>query len=376
MSGFKVEENNNIYGTKIKAIGVGGGGGNMINRIITDYSGLDIDLIVANTDAQALKNSKAHSKIQIGEKLTRGLGAGMDPKVGKGAADESYDEIKSMLEGTDIVFISAGLGGGTGTGAAPVVAQAVKDSGALAIAVVTLPFEFEGKKRNRLAREGLEELRKECDSIVVIPNDKLIVTMDKRATFDECFKLVDNVLASAVGGMSSVILGNGYVNIDFADVRTIMSHRGMAIMGVGKAEGENAAIEAIQEAIQSPLLGDLKIDGAMGVIVNFKINPSTPMFEMVEAMKIIQNAADEEAHIIWGTTSDENFENNRVEVTIVATGFDLESDKKPVSEPVTNDENLVKKERKLILKRVSGDEYLSQQEQDYDIPAYMRYKQD
>ncbi|AQW81306.1 cell division protein FtsZ [Campylobacter pinnipediorum] len=369
--GFRVEENDNLYGTKIKAIGVGGGGSNMINRIIREYSSLDIDLIVANTDAQALKNSNAHNKIQLGEKKTRGLGAGMKPDVGREAALESYDEIKSVLEGTDIVFIAAGLGGGTGTGAAPIIAQATKESGALAVSVVTLPFEFEGRKRLKLANLGLEELRKECDSIIVISNEKLRNVMDKKASIDESFRVVDNVLARAVGGMSTVILGNGYVNIDFADVRTIMSHRGMAIMGVGEATGENAAQEAIKEAIQSPLLGDIDINGAMGVLIHFRHHPSTPLSDITDAMHIVESAADEDADIIFGTTEDDTFENNKIEVTIVATGFEIEQDKKVEESVNTNINN--KRDRILMLQKVSGDDMYSEQ---IDVPSYMRHKLD
>lgn len=372
MSGFRIEEKENLYGTKIKAIGVGGGGGNMINRIIREYDRLDIDLIVANTDAQALKNSNAHTKIQLGEKKTRGLGAGMKPEVGKDAATESYDEIKSVLEGTDIVFIAAGLGGGTGTGAAPIVAQAAKESGALAVSFVTLPFEFEGKKRTKLALMGLEELRKECDSIVVIPNEKLRSIMDKKASLDESFRVVDNVLARAVGGMSTVILGKGYVNIDFADVKTIMSHRGMAIMGVGEAQGENAAQEAIKEAIQSPLIGDVDINGAMGVLVHFRHHPSTPLSDISDAMDVIQEAVDEDAEIIFGTTDDSSFENNKIEVTIVVTGFKVQEEK-CVEQQKTEENNYFSKERIQMLKKVSGDDMYAEQ---LEIPSFMRYKLD
>jgi len=255
MSSFTVEENKSIYGAKIKVVGVGGGGGNMVNHIIRVNPNLNIDLIVANTDAKALENSLAHTKIQLGEKTTKGLGAGMRPEIGKAAAEESYDEVKSALETSDIVFIGTGLGGGTGTGAAPVVAQAAKDIGALTVAVVTMPFMFEGKKRRKLADCGLEELRKESDSIVVIPNDKLLTLIDKNAGIKESFEMVDEVLARAVNGMSTIVLDSGKsdINLDFADVRTIMSHRGLALMGVGEASGEDAAQEAIKNAIQSPI---------------------------------------------------------------------------------------------------------------------------
>ena len=233
---FTIEENKSLYSAKIKVVGVGGGGGNMINHIIRENPNLDIDLMIANTDAKALDNSPAHTKIQLGEKKTKGLGAGMRPEVGKEAAQESYEEIKSALETSDVVFIASGLGGGTGTGAAPVVAQAAKEIGALTVAVVTMPFSFEGKKRSKLADIGLSELRKESDSIVIIPNDRLLTLIDKKSGIKESFKMVDEVLARAVNGMCSIVLDSGVsdINLDFADVKTVMSHRGHALMGVGE----------------------------------------------------------------------------------------------------------------------------------------------
>lgn len=372
MSGFKVEENESIYGTKIKAIGVGGGGGNMINRLITEYAKLDIDLITANTDAQALNNSKAYTKIRLGEKLTRGLGAGMKPEVGRDAADESYSEIKDSLESTDIVFVAAGLGGGTGTGAAPVVARAAKESGALAVAVVTTPFGFEGKKRMKLALEGLEELRKECDSIVVVPNERLRAIMDRRASIDECYRAVDSVLARAVGGISTMILGKGYINIDFADVRTVMSHRGMAILGVGEASGENAAVEAVHEAIQSPLLGDVNIDGAKGVLIYFRHHPTTPLADIEDAAMIIRDLAHEDADIIFGHNPDDSIDEDRVEAMIVATGFDMQKEMKTDE---AKQEEIKSSNAHLNLRlRVSGDDTYSDEQ--LEIPAYLRHQLD
>ena len=379
MSNFTVEENKSIYGAKIKVVGVGGGGGNMVNHIIRVNPNLNIDLIVANTDAKALENSLAHTKIQLGEKTTKGLGAGMRPEVGKAAAEESYDEVKSALETSDIVFIGTGLGGGTGTGAAPVVAQAAKDIGALTVAVVTMPFMFEGKKRRKLADCGLEELRKESDSIVVIPNDKLLTLIDKNAGIKESFEMVDEVLARAVNGMSTIVLDSGKsdINLDFADVRTIMSHRGLALMGVGEANGEDAAQEAIKNAIQTPLLDNMTINGAFGILVHFRISPSCPLTDIYNAMSIIHEAADEDAEIIFGTTTDDKIEDNKVEVTIIATGFQGSQQEVEKNEDtqVSNTNDIIKKERILRLKKVSGgfdEDYMAQ----LDVPSFMRHQMD
>ena len=379
MSSFTVEENKSIYGAKIKVVGVGGGGGNMVNHIIRVNPNLNIDLIVANTDAKALENSLAHTKIQLGEKTTKGLGAGMRPEIGKAAAEESYDEVKSALETSDIVFIGTGLGGGTGTGAAPVVAQAAKDIGALTVAVVTMPFMFEGKKRRKLADCGLEELRKESDSIVVIPNDKLLTLIDKNAGIKESFEMVDEVLARAVNGMSTIVLDSGKsdINLDFADVRTIMSHRGLALMGVGEANGEDAAQEAIKNAIQSPLLDNMTINGAFGILVHFRISPSCPLTDIYNAMSIIHEEADEDAEIIFGTTTDDKIEDNKVEVTIIATGFQGSQQEVEKNEDaqVSNTNDIIKKERILRLKKVSGgfdEDYMAQ----LDVPSFMRHQMD
>lgn len=375
---FTIEENKSLYSAKIKVVGVGGGGGNMINHIIRENPNLDIDLMIANTDAKALDNSPAHTKIQLGEKKTKGLGAGMRPEVGKEAAQESYEEIKSALETSDVVFIASGLGGGTGTGAAPVVAQAAKEIGALTVAVVTMPFSFEGKKRSKLADIGLSELRKESDSIVIIPNDRLLTLIDKKSGIKESFKMVDEVLARAVNGMCSIVLDSGVsdINLDFADVKTVMSHRGHALMGVGEAYGEGAAQEAIKNAIQSPLLDNMNINGALGVLVHFKMHPNCSLDDLHSAMLMIEEASDDDADVIFGTTTDENIEDNKVEVTIIATGFkgaEKESEEKKIAQEPEND--LLNKN--IVLKRrVSGgynsDEYISQ----LDIPSYLRHQMD
>ncbi len=328
MEDFNITESTaGVHGAKIKAIGVGGGGGNMINHMIRE--GIDgIDLIVANTDAQALDASIAPYKMQIGLQVTKGLGAGMKPEVGRDAAEESFDSIKTMLDGADLVFISAGLGGGTGTGAAPVIAQAAKEVGALTVAIVTSPFAFEGRKRKRLAKEGLEALKRESDSIIVVPNERLLSIVEKNLGMRDSFRLVDNVLSQAVGGISNVILSHGAndINLDFADVKTVMSHRGLALMGVGESQGNSAAYDAAKTAIESPLLDNLSIDGAMGILVHFHIHPDYPLVEISEAMDIVEENADEDANIIFGTTTSENIPLDEVKLTIIATGFEDPSD--------------------------------------------------
>ncbi len=370
MEPFVVEEITNINGARIIAVGVGGGGGNMIGHMLKENV-TGIEMIMINTDAQVLAEESAASKIQIGAKLTKGLGAGMKPSVGKDSAIESYDEIREALQGADIIFISAGLGGGTGTGAAPIVAQIAKEVGALTISIVTKPFMFEGKKRLQLADVGLEELKKESDSIVVIPNDKLMSIIDRRLGLKDSFKIVDSVLAQAVSGTAGIILSNGEndINLDFADLKTVMDHKGMALMGVGEHEGENAAYEAIKAAIESPLLDNMSINGAMGVLVHFKIHPEFSFMEMSEAMIVVQESAHDEASVIWGTTTDESLPLDYVKITIVATGFEKE---------LTNNEDFVSEtptppQAKVRPRLVVGGNFDS----DYlDIPAYMRQQQD
>ena len=370
MEPFLVEESNNVTGARIIAVGVGGGGGNMIGHMINEgVTGIEMMLI--NTDAQVLSETSAASKIQIGTKLTKGLGAGMKPSIGKDSALENYDEIRSALEGADIIFISAGLGGGTGTGAAPVVAQIAKEVGALTISIVTKPFMFEGRKRLKLAESGLEELKKESDSIVVIPNDKLLSIIDRKLGLKESFKIVDSVLAQAVSGTSGVILSSGEndINLDFADLQTVMSHKGMALMGVGEHEGENAAYEAIKAAIESPLLDNMSINGAMGVLVHFSMHPDFPMMELAEAMEVVHDSAHDDAEVIWGTSTSEDIAENYIKITIVATGFekDLTNNEDFVSETPAPPRAKVRP-RLVVGGELDGD-YL-------DIPAYMRQQQD
>ena len=382
MGNFTVEEKKPSYGAKIKVVGVGGGGGNMINHIIREKGGeMDIELIVANTDVKALDSSLAFTKLQLGEKITKGLGAGMNPDVGSKAAQESYEEIKTALEYSDIVFVASGLGGGTGTGAAPIVAQAAKEIGALTISVVTMPFDFEGKKRYNLALKGLEELKKESDSIVVIPNQRLKTLIDKKAGIKESFKIVDNVLARAVSGMCTIVLdsGNSDINSDIADVKRVMEHRGMALLGIGEFEGEGAAQEAIKNAIQSPLLSDITIDGAVGVLVHFKYHPDSPFSDIEEAMCLVQNSVDDNADIIFGTTSDESFENNKIQVTIIATGFKGREDENPTAAApapiVTNSKNSFLDQRISRLK-VSGGYNSEEASIVLETPSYIRNQMD
>jgi len=374
---FIIEESTRQTGARIVAVGVGGGGGNMIGHMLKE--GVDgIELVVANTDAQVLDSSVANTKIQLGGKLTKGLGAGMKPSVGKDAALESYDELRVALDGADIVFIAAGLGGGTGTGAAPIVAQIAKEIGALTIAVVTKPFKFEGGKRSKLAEKGLEDLKNECDSIVVIPNDKLLSIIDKRLGMRESFQIVDSVLAQAVSGTSGVILSHGEndINLDFADLKTVMCHRGMALMGMGEHQGENAAYEAIKAAIESPLLDNMSINGAMGVLVHFHMHPEFPMMEMGEAMDIVHESADSDADIIFGTTTDDSMPVDAVRITLVATGFEKELNQGVnndtfVSEtPAPLQQTTIHAQRpKMVVGGDLSDDYL-------DVPTYMRQQKD
>ena len=375
MGGFTIEEAKHVYGAKIKVIGVGGGGGNMVNHMISQgVSG--IDLIVANTDAQALEHSLASTRIQLGEKKTKGLGAGMQPEVGKESAQESYEEIKSALENADIVYVASGLGGGTGTGAAPIIAQAAKEIGALTVSVVTKPFMFEGRKRLKLAESGLNELKKESDSIVVIPNDKLLSIVDKNLGIKDSFRIVDDVLSRAVGGMSQVVLSSGQsdINVDFADVKTVMSHRGMALMGVGESTGQGAASEAVKSAIESPLLDNMTINGALGVLIHFHIPPACALADISEAMNIVYDSADEDADVIFGTTTDDGMADDSVKVTIVATGFENKIEKTKELKLLSEEQEAIKKERITRLKKVSGG--YEGQEDYLDIPTYIRHQMD
>src|SRR5689334_9935822 len=307
-------------GARIKVVGVGGGGSNAVNRMV--QAGLDgVEFIVANTDLQAIKLNAAPHKIQIGAKLTKGLGAGADPNVGRQAALEDTDKLIEALDGADMVFVTTGLGGGTGTGAAPVIASLASELGALTIAVVTKPFKFEGRKRQVQAERGLEELRGSVDTVITIPNERLLATIARTTSLTEAFTTADDVLRQAIQGISDLILVPGLINLDFADVKTIMSGMGIAIMGTGMADGETRAMDAANFAISSPLLEDASVKGARGVIINVTGGPDLSLVEVSEASAIIQEAAHEDANIIFGAVVDPKME-GRVKITVIATGFD------------------------------------------------------
>jgi cell division protein FtsZ len=314
---FEFVESDN--GATIKVIGIGGGGGNAINNMI-NASLMGVDFIAANTDAQALEVSKAHTKLQLGVNITKGLGAGANPEVGRSAALEDADKIRQALEGTDMVFVTAGLGGGTGTGGAPVVAQIAKEIGALTVAVVTKPFNFEGRQRMKTADQGIKELKETVDTIITIPNNRLLSLAAKKATFLEMLKKADDVLLHAVKGISDLITIPGLINLDFADVKTIMSEMGMALMGTGMSSGEDRAIEAAQKAISSPLLEDVSISGAKGVLMNISSGLDLTIDEVQAASSLIQKEAHEDANIIWGTVLDQSA-GDELRVTVIATGI-------------------------------------------------------
>src|SRR6476659_6987240 len=307
-------------GAKIKVIGVGGGGSNAVNRMVeVGLSG--VEFIVANTDAQALDHSRAAIKLQLGQKLTKGLGAGADPNVGRQAALEDTDMIIQALSGADMIFVTTGLGGGTGTGAAPVIASLACELGALTIGVVTKPFRFEGKRRAQHAEAGLETLRECVDTIITIPNERLLSVVDRRTTMTEAFGLADDVLRQAIQGISDLILVPGLINLDFADVRTIMSGMGVAMMGTGVADGDGRAMQAAQRAVSSPLLEDSTVNGARGVIINITGGPDMSLMEVNEASCVIQESAHEDANIIFGAVIDPNL-SGRLKITVIATGFE------------------------------------------------------
>ena len=309
-------------GARIKVVGVGGGGGNAVNRMVA--SGLDaIEFIVANTDSQALAQSSAPVRLQIGAKLTKGLGAGAEPAIGRQAALEDTEQLIGALDGADMVFVTTGLGGGTGTGAAPVIANLASELGALTVAVVTKPFGFEGKRRAAQAARGLEELRECVDTVITIPNDRLLATIDRTTSLTDAFTRADDVLHQAIQGISDLILMPGLINLDFADVTTIMSGMGLAIMGTGVGGGDNRAVEAAQRAISSPLLEDASVEGARGVVINVTGGSDLSMIEVSEAVSIIHDAVHEEANIIFGAVVDPSME-DKVKVTVIATGFEDE----------------------------------------------------
>ncbi|MEM7347022.1 MAG: cell division protein FtsZ [Chloroflexota bacterium] len=311
---------------QIKVIGVGGGGGNAVNRMIAE--GLrGVDFITVNTDAQALLMSDAAQRIRIGDKLTRGLGAGGNPEVGSKAAEESSHELEEVLTGSDMVFVTCGMGGGTGTGAAPVIAEISKNSGALTIGVVTRPFGFEGSRRQTMALEGIERLKEKVDTLIVIPNDRLLEIVDKKASMTDAFRTADDVLRQGIQGISELITVPGLINLDFADVRSIMSGGGASLMSVGIASGENRATEAADIAISSSLL-DVTIDGAQGILFNITSSPDLSLFEVNEAAEIVKQKAHPDANIIFGAVIDENL-TDEMRITLIATGFEAAAKRKP-----------------------------------------------
>jgi cell division protein FtsZ len=309
----------------MRVVGVGGAGGNAVNRMIDeDLEG--VEFISANTDAQALKNARTKHTIQLGTKLTRGLGAGARPEIGRQAIAESADEMRMALDGADLVFITAGMGGGTGTGAAPIIGDIARELGALTIGIVTRPFSFEGKKRMRQAEQGLAELRRSVDTMIVVPNDRLMSVVGKGTTFRDALKKADEVLLHATQGISDLIRVTGEVNVDFADVRTVMACRGPALMGSGFGEGDNRAVEAAQEAVSSPLLDDVSIRGAQGVLINITGGMDLAIDEVTQISTIIQEEAGDDAEIIFGAVHDEALE-GKIRVTVIATGFDRSEDR-------------------------------------------------
>src|SRR5881409_2948295 len=315
-----IDDDPPITGARIKVVGVGGGGGNAVNRMIdTGIEG--IEFLVANTDLQALKRSRAPIKIQLGGKLTKGLGAGANPDIGRNAALEDTEKIIEALEGADMVFVTTGLGGGTGTGAAPIIASLATELNALTVAVVTKPFAFEGKKRMAQAERGLNELKESVDTVVTIPNERLLATLERGTSLFDAFRIADDILRQAVQGISDLITVPGLINLDFADVRTVMSGMGMALMGTGSARGENRAVEAAKKAISSRLLEDGSIQGARGVLINITGGSDLLLHEVSEASSIIHDAADDEANIIFGAVLDETMK-SELRITVIATGFD------------------------------------------------------
>lgn len=352
----------------IKVIGVGGGGNNAVNRMI-DAGIKGVEFISVNTDKQALQISKANTRIQIGEKITRGLGAGADPNVGAQSAEESKSEIAEALRGADMVFVTAGMGGGTGTGAAPTVAACAKEMGILTIGVVTKPFTFEGKKRLAQAERGIESLKGKVDTLVVIPNDKLLQIIDRKTSIIDAFRMADDVLRQGVQGISDLIANPGLVNLDFADVKTIMLNTGMAHMGIGRASGENRAEDAAKQAIQSPLL-ETSIEGARGVIINITGSSSLGLQEVNTAAELVQRSVDPEANIIFGTVIDESLEDELL-ITVIATGFVDEEPRQPFSK-MGVDQIVSKAWEQKVNPIPASVESSSGNSGDLDIPSFLR----
>jgi len=369
---------------RIKVIGCGGSGGNAIGRMMS--CGIKgVNFVAINTDVQALHNNRAQEKIHIGKVLTKGLGAGMNPEIGHRAAEENKQEIQESLKGADMVFITCGLGGGTGTGASPIVADIAKESGALTVAVVTKPFSFEGTQRARVAEEGLAELRDKVDTLIVIPNDRLLTIIDRKVSLLNAFEIVDDVLRQAVQGISDLIVYPGIINLDFADIKAVMENAGPAIMGIGRATGENRAVDAARAAISSPLL-EFSIEGAKGILFNVSGGQDIGMLEISEAAKTITETADPDAKIIFGAVIDEKAKKGEMKITVIATGFgdnyrenltnQLSLEDKKVPPAIEVEKRRIKKEKKeeeenniTVYKSPLPD-----QEDEWDVPAFIRKK--
>ncbi|HET6669414.1 MAG TPA: cell division protein FtsZ [Pyrinomonadaceae bacterium] len=368
-----IDDDPPITGARIKVIGIGGGGGNAVNRMIE--AGIEgIEFLVANTDLQALKRSRAPIKIQLGSRLTKGLGAGADPGVGREAALEDTDKIIEVLEGADMVFVTTGMGGGTGTGAAPIIASLATELNCLTVAVVTKPFQFEGRRRMQQADHGLRELRECVDTVITIPNERLLHTVEKAASLSDSFRIADDVLRQAVQGISDLITVPGLINLDFADVKAIMSGMGMALMGAGHAFGENRAIEATQQAISSPLLEEASIQGARGVLINITGGTDLTLYEVNAAATIIREAADEDANIIFGAVIDEAMR-DQMRITVIATGFDRES----VAVAAAGSTSALPANSPRTIPRPLDDlprPMMSARADDLDVPTFIRKKAD
>ncbi len=390
---FELFEEASVQGAKIKVVGVGGGGGNAVSTMLSgNLSG--IDFVVANTDSQALKANRAPIKLQLGEDLTKGLGAGANPEIGRKAAVESEERIAKTLAGADMIFVTAGMGGGTGTGAAPVIARIAKDLGILTVGVVTKPFAFEGKRRSRFAQQGIEELQATVDTLITIPNERLLMVAGKDSSMLQAFRQADEVLLHAVRGISDLILVEGLINLDFADVRVVMKEMGMALMGSASATGEHRAIDAATRAISSPLLENISITGATGILLNVTGGPNLTLYEVNEAAKLIQEEAHEDANIIFGAVIRPEIK-DEVWVTVIATGFDrrpkemaptLRAVPAPVHENPSMDQGLqaavssvrskmpVQTDMKKLMSELNPD-FVSSTEADgdeYDIPTFLR----
>ena len=362
---IEFDENKNLA-AKVKVIGIGGGGNNALSTMMS-YQLTGVEFIAANTDAQALAANMAPFKLQLGENLTKGLGAGANPEIGRKAALEDVEKIREVLNGADMVFITAGLGGGTGTGGGPVIAEVAREMGALTVAIVTKPFHFEGKKRMKQAEEGLANLKMTADALITIPNQRLLSISGKSMTLLEAFKKADEVLYHAAKGISDIIVGHGIINLDFADVRTVMSETGMALMGTGVASGENRSVEAAQRAISSPLLEDITIEGARGLLINITGGENMTLNEINEATTLVQKEAHEDANVIWGMVVDKAMK-EEIRVTVIATGFGKKEEKRTSQFKRVAPISFGLREQNKDLSHLS----FSTKEDNRDIPAFMR----